>query len=122
MNMFQFIEEAIKDGIGAAKADYVRPEEKRHLEGSLQGFEDCKGKTPTELSRLLFEAEKKASEVMFSKDPSDYWYYRCRALEIEWVCNCVSAVLANEGKAALTGYLPTCRGVMKAAEILGRSQ
>jgi hypothetical protein len=34
------------------------------------------------------------------------------ALEIEWVC------LVNEGLPSLAGMMPTCRGVMKANEIL----
>lgn len=118
MDLGTFIDKVIEHGIVAAKADYTRPDEKRSLEGAIRGFEDCRGKSPAELRELLQEANQAASKRMFAEDVTDYWYYRCRALEVEWVCNCVSAILINESQTPLTGFLPTCRGVMKAAEIL----
>lgn len=122
MDLVTFINKVIDQGIVAAKADYTRPDEKRSLEGAIQGFEDCRGKSPAELRELLREANRAANERMFTEDVTDYWYYRCRALEVEWVCNCVSAILINEGQDPLTGFLPTCRGVMKAVEILGQDK
>ena len=37
-----------------------------------------------------------------------YWYARCFALEVEWVCNVVSAMLMNEGRPTIV--TPTARG------------
>lgn len=121
MDLITFINKVIDQGIEAAKADYVKPDQKKNLEGSIKGFEDCRGKSPTELKELLHVASKTANDIIFTDDVTEYWYYRCRALEIEWVCNCVSAILVNEGQAPLSSFLPTSRGVMKANEILRRS-
>jgi hypothetical protein len=118
MNLSNFLEKIIEDGIEAARADYIRPDQENLLKGSIQGFEGCRGKTPQELRDLYGEAMATSSRKSLEQ-ADDYWYYQGRALEIEWVCNCISAVLVNEGQDPLLGHLPTCRGVFKAAEVIG---
>ncbi len=109
-----FLARIINDGIAAASEDYKDDEEKR--EGAVGGFLACRGLQPGELAELLREANQAASTAMMEDSPR-YWRLRCYALEVEWVCNCVSAVLMNEKQPVIVQ--PTCRGVMKAAEILG---
>lgn len=114
------LERTIDDGIDAARRDYTEPRDAERLEGSVAGFEACRGRTPEQLAVLLTEARRE-TQAAYRADPDPaatrYWYWRCRELEVEWVCNVVSAVLANEGLPTIVP--PTARGVMKAAEIVG---
>lgn len=116
MTLINFINQVIDNGIKAAQRDYKRPNQAVHLRGSLAGFEECRGKTTGELALLLRQAgiDRKAARDV--QDP-DYWYWRCREAEIEWVCNCTSAVLMNQG---LPTIVPaTARAVLTAAKIVG---
>ena len=108
----------IDAGIAAARADYFGdgPLQTAKREGSVEGFEACRLKTPAELALLLRAAEERVEES-FLELPAAYWRVRARALEIRWVCNCVSAVLMNEGRPTILA--PTMRAVLWAAEILG---
>lgn len=121
MNYNEFLEKVINDGIEAVKNDYKEGDNRR--EGSLKGFEECRGKSPEELYALLIEARKTANDKFFETQEDDkkavdeYWYLNSRAWEIEWVCNSVSAMLVNQGLPPL--ILPTCRGHLNAARILG---
>lgn len=110
----------VDDGIAAARADYAAPGDAERLEGSVAGFEACRGRTPVQLAVLLDEVRRETRTAYAAGPdpaPSRYWYWRCREAEVEWVCNVLSAVLANEGLPVLVP--PTCRGVAKAAEIVG---
>lgn len=118
MTYDDFLTRIIDDGIEAAKADYTKPEQATHLKGAVAGFEACRGKPPAGLVILLGEAHKRTMEA-YGEDVLDYWERRCFELEVEWVTNCVSALLVNQGGLPLTSYHPTARGVMKAAEVLG---
>jgi hypothetical protein len=110
----EFLARVIEDGIAAAREDYADDRPKRR--GSIAGFTLCMGKEPSQLAMLLMETHADAQEA-FRKQAADYWYWRCRELEVEWVCNCASAALANMKLPTIVP--PTYRGVMKAAEILG---
>lgn len=112
-----FLNRIVDDGIEAAKQDYAPG---RKLDGSVAGFLACRGKTPEQLVEFLGEARKKADFAReLQEDPEEYWYFRCFEAEVEWVVNCVSAVLVNEGRQPLTSYHPTARAVMKVAEVIG---
>ena len=123
----EFLERVIDDGIAAAKADYKDlkyPMDKARLEGSIEGFEACRGKHPLDLQKLLWDARQKTqlafhrvNEKEISDD--DYWKIRCFECEVEWTCNVVSAMLLNQRMAPLDPLMPTARGVMKCAEIVG---
>lgn len=112
-----FLKRAINEGIGAAKADYPWKKNKDKREGSIAGFEACRDKQPLELLELYKEACEYANRA-FVEQAEDYWWFRCYQLEVEWICNVVSAVMVNEGKPPILSHLPTCRGVMQAASIL----
>jgi hypothetical protein len=118
----EFLKRVIHDGIAAAERDYPRKCQASKLHGSIAGFEVCRGASPKELRRLLAEANESADPPIASQDDVDtYWFRRCYLLEINWVCNVVSALLISEGHAAIVIVEPTARGVLKAAEILGHA-
>lgn len=110
---YEFLNRLIADGKEAATADYKRPEQATQLAGSLRGFDDCWGKSPTELAQLAYESKTKVAEA-FTNDDKDYWYWNCRMGEIEWVCNVVSAAIGTP----IGGMGTTARGALKAAELL----
>ena len=114
-----FLTRIIDDGIAAAEKDYALDQNKR--EGSVAGFEVCRGKTPEQLAAILRNASARTTEAAVTARENggwmeNYWRIRCFEIEIEWVANVVSAMLQNEGKPVIVP--PTCRGVMKVAEIL----
>ncbi len=118
LTMGTFIDRVIADGIEAAKGDYTRPDQVSQLAGSIAGFEACKGKTPGELCSILEEA-RLAQGRAYGGEIGHYWWLTGFAAEVEWVCNCVSAVLVNEGQPPIVPV--TARGIMKANAILSKS-
>lgn len=110
-----FVTKIVDDGIQAATDDYTRPDQQDKLRGSVAGFEICRGKNVEELRELL-AASATATQDACQRD-SDYWWYRCYESEVEWVCNCVSALLHNQKLPTIV--TSTARGAMKAAEIVG---
>jgi len=124
MDYESFLEKIINDGIAAAKEDYDDPRDKLRLEGSIEGFEACRGKTPEEIRKVFEKATLDTFHAMESVhngeiSHDEYWKIRCREAEVEWVANCVSAILVNSGKPALFVHLPTARAVLKTAEVVG---
>jgi len=122
MNYTEFLTRIIDEGIEAAKADYTKESDKQNLEGSIAGFNACRDKSPEELVKVW----QKASDDMnnaFNEQKDNYWWFRCFQLEVEWVCNVVSAMLMNQGQTTpLLSWLPTANGAMKAASIIGVNQ
>lgn len=115
MNLTEFIDKVIEHGIAAAKADYTRPDQADKLRGSLDGFEACRGKDPVQLAKLLGEAAK-ATAVAHMERAENYWEIRCKEMEIEWVCNEVSAILVQNNLPPIV--TPTVRGAMAAYRIV----
>jgi len=118
MDYFEFLDKVINEGITSATLDYTEESEKEKLDGSVAGFNACRKKTPEELILVWQEANNKANES-FLDEMNNYWYYNCFKLEVEWVCNVVSALLINEGHKPLFSWLPTANGCNKAAKIVG---
>lgn len=114
----QLVDRVVDEGIAAATRDYHRPEDKQKLDGSVAGFQRCRGLDPTQLREALLDARLQATEAHRS-EAGDYWWWRCRELEVEWVCNVVSAALMNVGLPVIVQ--PTVRGFMLCAEIVGVS-
>lgn len=110
----------IDAGIEAARADYgKRADKPEMLRGAIDGFEACRGKQPREIAELWQRAERSG---MLTGDSAAYWYARCKVAEIEWVANVVSVGLQQQGLPPILSWLPTARGVLKYAEIVGVSQ
>ena len=114
MNLKEFIDKLIRDGIEEVTAVYA--DQPNKMKGAIAGFKACEFKTPTELALELKKAQGMAQLHFTTANHDKYWYHRMRQLQIEFVCNVVSAVLQNERKPIIIA--PTARGVMKAAEIL----
>ena len=114
----QFLARVIDDGIAAARHDYAEPRNAQKLAGAIAGFEACRGLDPLQILDALIDANARADQA-FRDRSDDYWFHRCFALEVEWVANCLSAVLMNEGRPTIIP--PTARGVFKAAQIIGVS-
>ena len=116
MDYFKFLNEVIKRGIDAARRDYTRDEQQEMLNGSVAGFVCCRGKTPDQLRELLERVRKEMLSLGFP--PTDkYWFYRCKEAEVEWVCNCVGAMLMDQGLPVI--YAPTARAMLSVADIIG---
>lgn len=127
-----FLTRIIDDGIEAAEKDYGRdkgPYTESMLDGSKAGFKACRDKTPYELKTVLNEARARTQEhlkkVMQTLNEDEealrtYWHNRCFELEVEWVCNCVSALLMQLGEPVIVP--PTVRAVIRVAEIVGVAQ
>ena len=114
MEYQEFLAKIIKDGSAAAEKDYK--DNPVRLKGALAGFFACQGKFPPQLAELLAASREKTQEARLSR-AENYWEIRCFEAEIEWVCNCVSAMLQNEKQPVI--IIPTARAVLKAAEVIG---
>jgi hypothetical protein len=112
-----FIQRIVDDGIAAVRKDYAN-REPYWIEGSVAGFEACRGRTASELAALLIRA-KRVGQLAYRvrTDVARYWRVRSFESEVEWVCNVVSAGFRAQGRPEIV--TPTARGTMKAAEILG---
>ncbi len=124
MTYEDFLHKLINLGIEAARRDYAGedPHRRAKLAGSIDGFEDCRGKTPDQIPGLLKEAHAKADQARARVHEGeitydDYWRVRCRELEVEWVANCVSVLLVRQGIEPIVP--PTARALMTVAEIVG---
>jgi hypothetical protein len=126
----QLLDRIVSDGIAEVREAYADPEEHHKRDGAIEGFEACRGKTPGELVELWCAAEKQSAQMRVSvaarcedadRDLKAYWKQRYKALQVEWVCNVVSMGLVNSGQPPLLAHLPTARGAMKYAEIVGVS-
>lgn len=113
MNYEQFLNRVVDEGREAARLDYKSGDK---LAGSQAGFDACRGKSVADLAALLDTANRATTDAR-RREAADYWWFRCYELEVEWVCNCVSAMLHNQKLPTIVP--PTCRGMMKAAEVIG---
>ncbi len=109
-----FLERIVTDGIAAAEKDYASSPDKKN--GAVAGFMACRGKDIPGLAQLLTTA-RDSVQAAHRQRAKDYWWFRCYEAEVEWVCNVISAACYNQGLPVLV--IPTARGMIKAAEILG---
>ncbi len=125
VDLRDFIDIVVDDGIEAAKADYSKPTDELKLEGAIGGFEICRGvEDVIDLQAALVKARERTREHRLADPDSDlattYWLVRCFELEVEWVCNCVAALCALDGIGTPLANLPTARGMSKAKEVRSR--
>jgi len=112
----QLLDRIISDGIAEVREAYADPSEHHKRDGAIEGFEACRGKTPAELVALWTAAEKECSLARAeSMSDQDYWRARYKALQVEFVLNVISVGLNQ----SLLGHLPTYRGAVKYAQIVG---
>ena len=122
MTYFEILNRIIDEGIAGARQDYNKPDQSSKLQGSIEGFDACRGRKVSELTMLLLSSEENSRRAYFAnlKEISsidEYWRLQCFAAEIEWVCNVMSAVLETNGYPTIIN--PTVRGVMQATRIIG---
>lgn len=119
----EILERIITDGLAEVRVAYAAPEDHHKRDGAIEGFEACRGKTPPELVECWRAAEARATQITREEfreaRATDYWRQRYKTLQIEWVCNVISVGLVNDGHDALLSHLPTARGAMKYAEVVG---
>lgn len=111
MKLDNFITKVVDIGIAAARVDYAKHPIK--LRGAIAGFEACRNLDLESLALLL---KSTRTATLAARDvPDTYWWFRCYELEVEWVCNCVSATLVQSGKEPIIP--PTHRGMLLAMKI-----
>lgn len=123
----QLLDRLITDGIAEVAEVYKDdddPDGSRFYaakrEGAIAGFEACRGKPPEDLVRLYEEAHLDAHStasvaVHRAENLRAHWRQRYYELQLEWVLNVLSVGLSRP----LLAHLPTYRGAMKYAEIVG---
>jgi len=125
MNYLAFLNQVIDRGIAAARVSYAQEDDGR-LAGAVAGFESCRGKSPRKLAEHLIRANKAVARsfAFMHAEPTPLrlkrgWWLRCYQAEVDWVANCVSAVMQNQGLPVLAGHHPTARAILAAAQIVG---
>lgn len=120
MTYHQLLERIIAEGIAEVREAYADPEDHHKRDGAIEGFEACRDKAPSEIVELWRAAEDQAHQVMqadrgASRDAKDYWRQRYKVLQLEFVLNVISVGLGRP----LLAHLPTARGALKYAAIVG---
>ena len=110
-----FLNLVIDDGLTEVVLAYPGPNGQMRREGCTRGFEDCRGLDGDGLLRLRDDAREATAAAMRGQAP-DYWFWRCRELQVEWVLNVLSAARHANGMPTLV--TPTMRGMAKAAHVL----
>ena len=120
MTYYQLVDKIIADGIAEVREAYADPKDHHKRDGAIEGFEACRGKSPTEIVALWSEAERRCFQVRTESDldVQTYWKARYKALQLEWVLNVLSVGLDRP----LLPHLPTTRAAMKYAAIAGIQQ
>jgi hypothetical protein len=114
MDYFQYLNGAIEVGIAEARAEYDNPME---LQGALDGFEACRGRTVPEIEVLLKVSQMAEKGVLKYRPPGWQAVYRW-AQEIEWIWGAVSLLkLDANGQVILD---QTGRALEQMAQSLGR--
>lgn len=128
MTYDQLLQRLIDDGIAEVRIAYCDPKDHHKREGAVEGFEVCRGKTPAELVKLYVAYEEQTQVLnkhvtaladAHRNHHETYWHHRYAAMQVEFVCNVISVGLVNAGQPPLFGHLPTVRGAVKYAEVVG---
>ena len=115
----QLLEHILTRGLAAAQRDYAH--KPNMLQGAIEGFEACRGRTAPEIVALHRDQERATSECVAAllDGGADYWRARVATLEVEWVLNVLSVGFIQIGAPPLLPHLPTARGVLAYAAIVG---
>jgi hypothetical protein len=116
MDYLSAVNAIVDDGIEECRLVYTRPDQSLKRDGAIRGFEECRGLSPHEIAALLGRAKADREDARRREAP-DYWYWRMREAQVEWVANVVSALLYNQGLPVIVP--PTARGMLKAADVVG---
>lgn len=121
MTLDKFTTAVIEAGLLSIEDDPQLQRHPKRMQGSREGFEACRGKDPEALAALLEQANAASEHARGVRgDIEDYWRVRYFALQVEWVCNTVSAMLMSEDLPVIVPV--TARGAIHAAKILKRAE
>jgi hypothetical protein len=100
MEYLAALDAVIRRGIEGCKKTYK--DQPHKLEGSIQGFESCRNKTPDELFKLLDEAQRNTEDARRRANEGklttpEFWKIRHVELQIEWTCNNMAVFLVEAG-------------------------
>lgn len=117
----EVLERLADTGIDGLHSHYpgASEHEKYKREGGIAGFNACRSKTIPELKDLLAAAKTATQDARERKAP-DYQWFRYYELEVEWVCNCLSVLLRQQGHPIIVP--PTARAASHIATIVGVSR
>jgi hypothetical protein len=111
-----FLNAIIDDGENEVRERFAaKPHQYLRKDGALEGFRICRGKAPEELAAALDEARARRETAQRTRAP-DYWFWRERENQIEWVMGVMSAAFYSNGHPAFTDIYAS--HVRKAAMIL----
>jgi hypothetical protein len=114
MKLSDVIGRVIEDAMVSARRTYANDEPKRT--GALAGLSECRGKTTDELGVLLHGA-RLAATTTARQGNVRHWEVAAFAAEVQWVCECASAVMKDQGMVPLVQ--PTPAATLKVMEIVG---
>ena len=89
------------------------------IQGALAGLEACRNCSPPQLSTLLERAAQAHHKAFHQTILNRYWRLTCFLFEVEWICNVVSVVLANQGMEEIVP--PTIKAALMAQQIVNGS-
>ena len=121
----EFLERLCRRSLEAAQESYKNDPPK--LAGARNAYAAMRGKSAEELAGMLAAAKSrtyserlKAQGVYWSlpEGPSTCRFWIARETEIEWICNCLGAVLAGQNVPSPFAYLVTARGYINASKIV----
>lgn len=120
MKFGDFLARIIVEGVEALERVHTADLPSPSTAGALAAYDACvQCDSPPELGILLAFTRNKHLELIGEPVPDAE---KCVFAEgfadtVAWVCNCVSALLLNEGYPPI--ITPTSRGIMKCSELLG---
>lgn len=114
MKLSQFIGRIVEGSRIAVHTAYRHDESK--WTGAMAGLEACWDMTPSQLL-ILLDAAKIAQARAEKLDHNRVEEIRAFRYEVEWVCDCVSVVLLNQGQTPLIE--PSVNAYAKVADIVG---
>jgi hypothetical protein len=124
MDYFTALDAIIRRGIEGVNKSFADEPHKR--DGSIEGFDACRDKTPLDLFDVLDGSRKrtaKAKQASQEKliEMKDYWKVRYAEIQVEWVCNCVAVMIVNQGqKSPFPRHVgPTARAAIFVASVVG---
>jgi hypothetical protein len=110
-----FLNAVIDDGLDEVRRTYLRPDQAAKRDGAIRGFEECRGLDADALLDLMDRARVETAAKRRAQAP-DYWFWRMRESQVEWVLNVVNAANYEHGRPV--NFPPTARGMSKAIDVL----
>ena len=111
-----FLNAVLDDGIEEVKVAYAGLGREERRLGAIAGFELFRGQ-PREAIKAIHDEAMRDAQAARANRQADYWFWRMRHAQAEWVLNVVNA--ADHAHGNPTDSIPTARGLAKAIDVLG---